>query len=96
VIARLLLDEKTIFEDGSIIQLRIWAVPEPVHPATHRYKYSLFYGLPGRRLVGFDNERGKGDHKHVAGVEVGYEFVSIAQLLRDFRAEVEKLRGTRI
>ena len=51
---------------------------------------------PGERLVGFDNERGKGDHKHVLGVETTYRFVSITQLLQDFRAEVERVRGTRI
>jgi hypothetical protein len=71
-------------------------VPEPVPPTTHGYKYSLFYGRPGQRLVGFDNERGKGDHKHVLGIEAPYVFRSIAQLLQDFRAEVETVKGTTI
>jgi predicted transcriptional regulator len=26
----------------------------------------LFYGFPGNRLAGYDNERGKGDHRHPA------------------------------
>jgi hypothetical protein len=94
--ATLLLTEKTLFEDGSILELRIWAVPSPVPPATHAYKYRLFYGRPGQRLVAYDNERGKGDHKHVLGVEIPYGFVSIRQLLQDFRTDVEALRGTKI
>ena len=94
--AQLILNEKTVFEDGSIIELRIWSVPNPVPPTTHGYKYSLFFGRPGERVVGFDNERGKGDHKHVLGTETGYVFTSIAQLLRDFRDEVEMVTGTTI
>ena len=90
----MLVDEKTVFEDGSILEIRIWSVPEPVPPTTHGYKYALFYGRPGERLVGFDNERGKGDHRHVLGVETTYVFQSVAQLLRDFRTEVEAVKGT--
>jgi hypothetical protein len=90
--ARLLFNEKTAFENGTIIEVRIWSVPEPVTPATHGYKYSLFFGRPGERLVGFDNERGKGDHMHVLGHEKAYAFISIAQLLEDFRREVETVK----
>ena len=45
----------------------------------HALKYSLFYGRNGRRLAGYDNERGKGDHKHIGAVETSYKFVSIEQ-----------------
>jgi hypothetical protein len=34
--------------------------------------YSLFYGNPGRRVVGYDNERGKGDHRRRDGEEASY------------------------
>jgi hypothetical protein len=96
VAADLVLNEKTVFEDGSILQVRIWFVPTSVPPTRHRYKYSLFYRRPGERIVGFDNERGKGDHKHVLGVKTQFRFVSIAQLLTEFRTEVERVRGTPI
>lgn len=49
-----------------------------------------FLILDGKRLVGFDNERDKGDHKHLDGKESVYRFVSIDQLLEDFIAEVER------
>ncbi len=94
--ATLLFSDKTIFEDGSIVEVRIWSVPAPVPPSRHRYKYSLFYGLAGKRLVGFDNEKGKGDHKHVLGTQSPYMFVSLETLLNDFRAEVEALKGQSI
>ncbi len=94
--ARLLFHEKTVFEDGTIFELRIWSVSEPVTPATHGYKYSLFFGRPGERLVGLDNERGKGNHMHVLGHEKAYAFISIAQLLQDFRHEVETVKDAGI
>jgi hypothetical protein len=34
----------------------------------------LFYGRPGLREVGNDNERGKGDHRHFQGTETPYTF----------------------
>jgi len=61
--------------------------------STHDYKYSLFYGRSGARLVGFDNELGKGDHMHIAGAEMPYAFTSLERLLADFFAEVRKAGG---
>lgn len=91
--ARLLRDRKTLLADGGIVQIRIWEVPAPVPPSEHRFKYSLYYGKAGDRLVGYDNERGKGDHKHVNGVEMPYSFTGIDRLLDDFLADVAALRG---
>jgi hypothetical protein len=45
----------------------------------------------GQRLVGYDNERGKGDHKHIGGREHKYRFTDIDTLVRDFLRDVEKL-----
>lgn len=81
------------FPDGAIIEMVIWAVPELVEGSRHGLKYSLFYGDPGRRLAGYDNERGKGDHRHVEGCEEAYVFVSPEQLVADFLSDVRRLRG---
>jgi len=91
--ASLVIDQRLVLHDGAIIQIKVWQVPRSVPPSEHRLKYSLFYGRPGERIVGYDNERGKGDHKHVDGVESPYAFVSIERLLSDFRADVETVRG---
>jgi Family of unknown function (DUF6516) len=68
-------------------------VPEPVPGSSHRLKYSLFYDKGGARLVGYDNERGKGGHRHYEGREERYEFQGVRQLVTDFLADVRKLRG---
>ncbi|WP_296432000.1 toxin-antitoxin system TumE family protein, partial [Rhizobium sp. UBA1881] len=62
----------------------------------HFLKYSLFYGLPGQRIVLYDNERGKGDHRHYGPREEAYQFVSVERLLADFRRDVEEVRGEAI
>ena len=84
--------DKTSLPDGSIVEMSIWrlAAPNPERP--HGLKYSLYYGRPGERIVGYDNERGKGDHKHIDGREIRYRFVSVEQLVADFLADVERIR----
>lgn len=81
------------FPDGAIVEMTIWRVPEPVSGSAHAFKYSLFYGFPGKRLVGYDNERGKGDHRHIEGREARYAFSSVEQLVFDFLSDVRQLRG---
>ena len=81
------------FSDGSILEMTIWAISAPVLGSKHRLKYSLFYGRPGMRLVGYDNERGKGDHRHVQGREEPYAFTTPEALIEEFLHDVKKLRG---
>ena len=38
----------------------------------------------------YDNERGKGDHRHYAGRESPYRFVSPERLVADFDADRER------
>jgi hypothetical protein len=92
--ADLLLHERRLFDDGAILEMKIWRVPQPVPPTTHGLKYSLFYGRPGKRLVAYDNERGKGDHRHLGGRELPYRFVSVERLVADFFADVRRIRGS--
>lgn len=91
--AHLAFHDKQVLADGSIVEMKIWELPEAAIGSKHRLKYSLFYGWPGRRLVGYDNERGKGDHRHVQGKEVPYDFSTPEQLIEDFLADVRHLRG---
>jgi hypothetical protein len=91
--AELVIHQRIDYDDGAIIEMVLWRVPVPVPPTFHGLKYSLFYGRPGIRLVGYDNERGKGDHRHFQGVETAYAFESVERLVTDFWADVQRLRG---
>jgi len=81
---------KEVRDDGSIVEIIIWELPEPLPPSTHRYKYRLFFGESGITRVRYDNERGKGDHRHVGDREYQYKFNSVEQLLADFQFDVER------
>jgi Family of unknown function (DUF6516) len=58
----------------------------------HGLKYSLFYGRQGERIVGYDNESGKGDHRHYRETEEKYEFQSVKQLIGAFMSDVANVR----
>ncbi len=85
---------KNITADGAIREVVTWKVPKPVPPTDHGYKYSAVYVVDGVRIVGFDNERGKGDHCHLDGIEAPYAFTGVDQLIEDFNAAVAGRRAT--
>ena len=92
--AQLFTAIKNVNPNGSILEIVIWKVPKPVPPSEHGYKYRAVYVVNGVRVVGFDNERGKGDHCHLDGKETPYVFTSVDQLLEDFIAAVETRRAS--
>ena len=91
--AVLLLRRKRVYDDGAISDVVLWQLLGPVLGSLHPFKYRLFYGTPGSRIVGYDNERSKGDHRHLDGVEEPYVFEGVDKLLDDFEAEVTARRG---
>lgn len=92
--AELLFHQRIDYEDGAIVEMVLWKVLSPVPPSRHGLKYSLFYGWPGVREIGYDNERGKGDHRHFQGVEMAYKFSTVERLIADFWSDVRRLRGS--
>ena len=88
--AELLFHQRIDYDDGAIVEMVLWRVPSPVTPSVHRLKYSLFYGRPGVREVGYDNERGKGDHRHFGARQRPYSFTSPDQLMADFTADIAR------
>ena len=91
--ADVLFHQRIGYDDGAIVEMVLWRVPLPVPPSAHNLKYSLFYGRPGVREVGYDNERGKGDHRHLQGIETVYVFSTAEQLIADFWTDVRSVRG---
>ena len=87
--------DRAEYPDGAIVEMSIWIVPDSVPGSSHAFKYSLYYGYPGRRVVGYDNELGKGDHRHVGNREEPYRFSSVEALIADFLSDVKRARGAR-
>ncbi|WP_084288314.1 toxin-antitoxin system TumE family protein [Desulfovermiculus halophilus] len=88
----LLLHERHQVSKDSFAELRIWRISSPVHGSAHLYKYSLAYVVAGQCVLRYDNEAGKGDHRHFGSEEHSYSFRDPAQLLADFWSDVDDLR----
>ena len=91
--ARLEHRRTEVWADGTMIEAVVWRLPAPDVDRPHGFKYRLYAGRNGRCLVRYDNERGKGDHVHYGDREQPYQFVSVAQLLADFAADIRRLTG---
>ena len=93
--ATLLFEDRTVYPDGAILEMRIWRLPKRDAERPHGLKYSLFYGRDGRRVIGYDNERGKGDHRHYGSREEPYEFSTAERMVADFLDDVERERSVK-
>jgi hypothetical protein len=90
--AELLLDERRVLSESSFAELVVWRVPAPVRGSAHRLRYRLALVVDGVCVLRYDNEAGKGDHRHVGDREQRYRFRNAEQLLADFWADVDKWR----
>ncbi|MBW1780944.1 MAG: hypothetical protein JRL30_09420 [Deltaproteobacteria bacterium] len=91
--ARLIYQEKFIYADGAIREMVLWQLPKITSDKPHGLKYRLYYGLDdGTCLVRYDNESGKGDHKHIEGREEAFQFKDVETLVAEFLEEIEKVR----
>ena len=93
--AELIARDRFPIDDHSFVDIVIWRVPQPVRGCSHFFKYRLAYIESDRCVVRFDNETGKGDHKHIGRRESKIEFKSIEQLYDAFYEEVDLWRMTR-
>lgn len=90
--AKLLLKSREVLSESSFVERVLWLLPEPLAGSTHRLKYRLAFVVKGVCVVRYDNERGKGDHRHVDDVESGYRFSTPEALLQDFWRDVAQWR----
>jgi hypothetical protein len=90
--ASLLLRERHILDDRSFVEMVVWQVPRVLPGSAHQFKYRLAYVVGGICVLRFDNETGKGDHRHLGEIESAYSFSTLDRLVDDFWREVEALR----
>jgi len=86
-----LVRERISYDADAFAEIVVWRVPSPLPGSKHLYKYRLAFVVSGECLLRYDNEAGKGDHRHLRGKEFNYSFRSIEQVLVDFNAEVRSL-----
>ena len=91
--AILIHSSRLVFPDRAIVAQKIWKLPEPTRERPHGIKCRLYYGKDGERIIGYDNETGKGDHRHYRNKEEPYHFTSPQELLEDFWRDIKAERG---
>ena len=90
--AELLMRERRVLEAG-FIEVVVWRLPQPLSGSTHSLKYRLAYVVDSECVLRYDNEAGKGDHRHMGAEEMPYVLISVDQLLEDFLADVAEWKG---
>jgi len=84
--------EKITDELGNTVEIKLWRVPV-TSDRQHGLRYSLAYVVGGRRMIGYDNAEGKGDHRHYGDKQEPYDFSTLRALAEDFSADVKWYKG---
>ncbi len=90
--ATLLLRERLVLSEAEFVEVVVWSVPKSVPGSRHGFKYSLALIANGDCLLRYDNEAGKGDHKHIGDRQVSYHFHGLEALQNDFWRDVIDMR----
>jgi Family of unknown function (DUF6516) len=85
-----ILNKRVADADGGFAEYVVWLVPKPLPPSKHPYKYRLAYVKNRECVVRYDNERGKGDHRHFGKQERTYTFSTPRKLIADFEADITR------
>ena len=88
--ATTLIHRRVVLAVDAFVEVAVWRVERSVPPSKHGFKYRLAYVVAGECILRYDNERGKGDHRHVGSVETPYAFTTPDQLMADFSADIER------
>ena len=72
------------FRGDARAELVAWRVPSPVQGSAHNYKYRFALIVGDVCVMRFDNEAGKGDHRHVGNREFAYDFRGLERARDDF------------
>ncbi|WP_205780964.1 toxin-antitoxin system TumE family protein [Methylocaldum sp. SAD2] len=90
--AQELIRRRVIISENAFAELVIWQLPKPVPGSRHLFKYRLAFVVRGECVLRYDNEAGKGDHRHRGNLEEPYRFSTQRQLLKDFNDDITRWR----
>jgi Family of unknown function (DUF6516) len=90
--AELLIDERHVLDAGAFVEIVVWRLSRPALGSNHSFKYRLALVVDEICVLRYDNETGKGDHRHVRDKELRYSFVDPDTLLEDFWRDVGQWR----
>ncbi len=85
-----LLRTRIAYSETAFAELVIWQLPKALPGSQHRFKYRLAYVVNQDCVVRYDNESGKGDHRHFGDSESNYRFVDAERLIQDFQNDIRR------
>lgn len=85
-----LIRTRIVYSEVAFAELALWQLPKPLAGCAHRFKYRLAYIVNGVCVLRYDNESGKGDHRHYAGKQRAYVFSSSDKLISAFQADIAR------
>lgn len=88
--ATLIARTRIVYSTRAFAELILWRVPNSVSGSAHDFKYRLAYVVDELCVVRYDNEVGKGDHRHFGTTENAYRFSTPERLMVDFRNDVAR------
>jgi hypothetical protein len=88
--AVLLTQTRVAYTDSSFAEIVVWEVPQSSAGSAHLYKYRLAFVVDGVCVLCYDNESGKGDHRHTLDGEARYRYVSLDKLFADFDRDIRR------
>lgn len=88
--ATALVRTRIAYSESAFAELVLWQLAEPLPGSAHRYKYRLAYVVEGQCVLRYDNEAGKGDHRHFGGKQARYDFATPDKLIADFQRGIAR------
>lgn len=85
-----MLNERLILAEKAFVEMVVWLLSSPVAGCRHEFKYRLAFIVEGKCVLRYDNESGKGDHKHIGKEVFPISFSTPETLLKDFWNDVKK------
>ena len=85
-----LFRNRVVLAENRFAEIILWRLSKPLPGSNHSYKYRLAYVVNEVCVLRYDNEAGKGDHRHWGVKESDYKFLSPDKLLADFQSDIER------
>ena len=85
-----LVSPRLVYSALAFVELVLWRVAKPIEGSSHGFKYRLAYVVRGQCVLRYDNETGKGDHRHFGAKESAYVVTTPDQLIADFQSDIAR------
>lgn len=85
-----LIATRVVFSESAFAELVLWRLPKPLSGSSHGFRYRLAYIVDGNCVLRYDNEAGKGDHRHFGGTQSTYLFKTPERLIEDFKDDIAR------